>query len=308
MKTPKKIVVLGGGGFIGTHIVHKLYLAGHHVRVFERPQIMPFGHPERGGQCEWVTGDIQADHDLHKAIDGMDAVIHLVSTTLPKTSNDDPVYDIQSNLVSAVRLLEAMREKRVRKIIFASSGGTVYGRPLYQPIDEKHPTDPVCSYGIVKLAIEKYLSLYSLLHGVEPIILRLSNPYGEGQAHDRGQGIIAAFAHKIRQGQAIEVWGDGSVVRDYIHIDDVSDAFLKVVEYEGNCRLFNISSGHGVSINELLAQFAEITDRPIDCIYKHGRPFDIPVNILSNTLAAGELGWKPVISLPEGLRRTLNPE
>ena len=98
------------------------------------------------------------------------------------------------------------------------------------------------------------------------------------------------------------------MVRDYLHIDDVSDAFLKVVEYEGNCRLFNISSGHGVSINELLAQFAEITDRPIDCIYKHGRPFDIPVNILSNTLAAGELGWKPVISLPEGLRRTLNPE
>ena len=303
VKTPMKIVVLGGGGFIGTHIVRKLQHAGYHVRVFEQTSLSSLLQQDKA--LEWVYGDIRDDHDLHRALDGMDTVIHLVSTTLPKTSNEDPVFDVQSNLLPTLRLLEIMREKKLRKIVFASSGGTVYGLPQYQPIDEKHPAEPACSYGIVKLSIEKYLSLYQLLHGIEPIVLRLSNPYGEGQSHNRGQGIIAAFAHKIVTGQPIEIWGDGSIVRDYIHIDDVAEAFLRVMKYSGQSKVFNISSGQGISINTLLARFAEMTDQHINCIYKSGRPFDVPVNILSNALAVGELGWKPSVSLAEGLRRTL---
>lgn len=167
-----KILIFGGGGFIGSTIADRLLADGHSLRIFERPRVEPYREFAPTEVVEWVTGDLMSQHDVNEAIDGMDAVLHLVSTTLPKTSNDDPVYDVQTNLVATLQMLNAMVEKRVRRIIFISSGGTVYGEPNYLPIDEAHPTDPQVSYGITKLAIEKYILMYQHLHGIKATVLR----------------------------------------------------------------------------------------------------------------------------------------
>ena len=172
-----KIVIFGGGGFIGSTIADRLLVDGHELRIFERPRVEPYRKFIESERVEWVTGDFQSTHDVSDALVGVDAVFHLVSTTLPKSSNDDPIYDVQSNVVASLQMLNAMVVQNVRKIVFISSGGTVYGNPVYLPIDEKHPTDPLVSYGITKLAIEKYLRIFERMHGIKSVTLRVANPY-----------------------------------------------------------------------------------------------------------------------------------
>jgi UDP-glucose 4-epimerase len=299
-----KVTVFGGGGFIGSAICDRLLRDGHALRIFERPRVDPYRAFAAGEDVEWVTGDLLSMHDLGAAIDGSDAVVHLVSTTLPKSSNDDPVYDVQTNLVASLQMLEAMRARDVRRIVFISSGGTVYGTPQRVPVDEQHPTEPQVSYGIVKLAIEKYLLMYQRLHGFRTRILRVANPYGERQRVATAQGAVGVFLHRALRDEPIEVWGDGSVVRDYIYVADVAEAFARALAYEGEHSVFNISSGQGVSLNELLAQLEGLLGRPVERRYLAGRSIDVPANVLDNSLARRELGWSPQVDLARGLART----
>lgn len=299
-----KCVILGGGGFVGSAVADRLLLAGHSVRIFERLRVEHYRKFKASERMEWITGDFMSTHDVSNAIAGADVVLHLVSTTLPKSSNDDPIYDVQSNVVGTLQMLNAMVDRNVRKIIFISSGGTVYGLPKYLPIDEGHPTDPLVSYGITKLAIEKYLHLYECMHGIKSITLRVANPYGERQRVETAQGAVVTFLHRALQGKPIEIWGDGSVTRDYIHISDVAEAFLKAVDYCGTRNVFNISSGSGTSLNELAGKLEEYLGMPIERYYLPARPFDVPVSVLSNDLARSELHWAPTTSMREGIART----
>ena len=168
-----KIIIFGGGGFIGSAIADRLLRDGHELRIFELPRVEPYRPFTKDERVEWITGDFSSTHDVRGVMQGVDVVLHLVSTTLPKNSSDDPVYDVQSNVVASLKMLNAMVANNVRRIIFISSGGTVYGNPVYLPIDEKHPTDPLVSYGITKLAIEKYLAVFERMHGIKSIILRM---------------------------------------------------------------------------------------------------------------------------------------
>ena len=299
-----KCTLFGGGGFIGSAIADRLLRDGHELRIFERPRVEPYRAFTGDEKVEWVTGDLLSMHDLGAAIDGSDAVIHLVSTTLPKSSNDDPIYDVQTNLVASLQMLEAMRARDIRRIVFISSGGTVYGTPRRVPVDESHPTEPQVSYGIVKLAIEKYLLMYQRLHGFQARILRVANPYGERQRVATAQGAVGVFLHRALHDEPIEVWGDGSVIRDYIHVSDVAEAFARALVYEGPESVFNISSGQGVSLNELLAQLEGLLGRPVERRYLAGRSIDVPANVLDNSLARRELGWAPQVDLAQGLART----
>jgi UDP-glucose 4-epimerase len=299
-----KCTLFGGGGFIGSAIADRLLRDGHELRIFERPRVEPYRAFAAHEKVEWVTGDLLSMHDLGAAIDGSEAVVHLVSTTLPKSSNDDPIYDVQTNLVASLQMLEAMRARDVRRLVFISSGGTVYGTPQRVPVDESHPTEPQVSYGIVKLAIEKYLLMYQRLHGFRTRILRVANPYGERQRVATAQGAVGVFLHRALHGEPIEVWGDGSVIRDYIHVSDVAEAFAKALAYEGAQSVFNISSGQGISLNELLAQLEGLLGRPVERRYLAGRSIDVPANVLDNALARRELGWSPQVGLAEGLART----
>lgn len=299
-----KITVFGGGGFIGSTIVDRLLRDGHQICVFERPRVAPYRAFAKNEDVRWLTGDLTSVHDVTEAIDGADAVVHLVSTTLPKSSNDDPIYDVQSNLVSTLQLLNAMVAKGVGKIVFISSGGTVYGDPIYLPIDEQHPTNPKVSYGISKLAIEKYLLLYQHQHGIKATILRVANPYGERQRVETAQGAVTVFLDRALKGEAIEIWGDGTVMRDYLYVGDVAEAFARAVEYDGKESVFNISSGHGTSLNQIVTMIEEIAGHPVERIYRPGRPFDVPVSVLDNSLARIHLAWAPDVPLAVGMKRT----
>ena len=299
-----KIVIFGGGGFIGSTIADRLLMEGHELRIFERPRVLPYRKFTDLEKVEWVTGDLSSTHDVSDAVSGMDVVLHLVSTTLPKSSNDDPIYDVQSNVVATLQMLNAMVTHNVGKIVFISSGGTVYGTPTYLPIDEKHPTNPLVSYGITKLAIEKYLQMYSHLYGIKAITMRVANPYGERQRIETAQGAVGVFLHRALNGLPIEIWGDGSVSRDYIYVSDVAEAFVKAVEYQGSEYCFNISSGSGVSLNELIKILENMLGKKIKVNFRPGRPFDIPVSILSNDLAKKELNWKPKMQMLDGLSIT----
>jgi UDP-glucose 4-epimerase len=298
------ITIFGGGGFIGSTVADRLLLDGHALRIFERPRVEPYRRFAASEHVEWVTGDLMSVHDVAAAVDGADVVLHLVSTTLPKSSNDDPVYDVQTNLVATLQLLGAMVAKQVRKIVFISSGGTVYGNPVRLPIDESHPTDPRVSYGITKLAIEKYLLMYRHLHGIQPVILRVANPYGERQRVETAQGAVAVFLRKALLGETVEIWGDGSVTRDYVYIGDVAEAFARAVDYEGAKSVFNVCSGTGTSLEQLLAVIERVLDHKVERRYLPGRPFDVPVSVLANDLARQELEWQPRVGLDEGIRRT----
>ncbi|HUK78582.1 MAG TPA: NAD-dependent epimerase/dehydratase family protein [Thermoleophilia bacterium] len=298
------VAICGGGGFIGSAIVDRLLEDGHCLRILERPRVRPHRRFGPGEDVEWLAGDLLNVADAGRAIDGIDVVVHLVSTTIPASSSGDPIFDIDSNLVASVQLLNLMVAADVRRMIFISSGGTVYGTPVYLPIDESHPTEPRVPYGITKLAIEKYVRMFGYLHGIRPTILRVANPYGARQLPGTGQGVVSHFLSRAIHEQPFEVWGDGSVVRDYVYVSDVADAFARALNYEGEHTVFNVCSGVGISLNDLMG----VIERTLGCDvrreYRPGRDFDVPVSILDNSLARRELGWEPRVPLEEGIART----
>lgn len=299
-----KCIVLGGGGFLGSNLAEALVAAGHKVKIFDKPGFNATKKIESSESIEVLEGNFLNVVELSQAIEGCDVVYHLISTTLPKSSNDAPVYDIESNVVGTLNLLQAMVEKKVKKIVFLSSGGTIYGIPQQIPLNELHPTNPICSYGIGKLAIEKYLQLYHLLHGIDYAILRLSNPFGKGQSLAGIQGVITAFLHKVLTNQPIEIWGDGTVIRDYIYVSDVTNALLKAMDNCSADRLFNIGSGEGISINEIITHIETLIKRPVNYQFLPRRDFDVPVNILDISKAKEMLHWCPQVSFEEGLAKT----
>jgi UDP-glucose 4-epimerase len=295
-----KVVIMGGGGFLGSHLAETLLAHGEEVKVFDQPGGRYLNYSrERGAKI--VTGNFLDPNAVDEAISDCDVVYHLVSATVPQTSNENPQFDVEVNLIGTLQLLEQMRKSRVKKIIFSSSGGTVYGIPQEIPIKESHATDPISSYGITKLAIEKYLHLYWTLHGVEYCILRVSNAYGARQPITPTQGAIAAFLGRAASKEEIVIWGDGTVLRDYVYASDIANAFYRASLYQGESRVFNIGSGHGHSLNDIIAAIENITEVPLQVKYLPGRPFDVPVNVLDVTRAKSHLGWEPKVRLEEGV-------
>jgi UDP-glucose 4-epimerase len=299
----KRVLVIGGAGFIGSHLVDRLVAAGNPVRVLDRVPIDLRPRRHGAASVENVAGDFMDLSAIDAAVREIDVAYHLVSTTIPATSNVDPVFDVQSNLIGTLSFFKSAQAAGVRKIVFVSSGGTIYGNARAQPIRETDPTDPICSYGIAKLAIEKYLALFEFLHGLRFVALRVSNAFGERQ-RPGSQGVIAAFIQKALKGMPLEIWGDGSVVRDYVHVHDVVDALVRGAAYEGPRRVFNVGSGVGRSVNEVVEALRIVAGRPIECIHRASRPVDVPKSVLDVSLIKQELGWSPRIDFSTGLART----
>lgn len=295
-------LITGGSGFQGRHLTEALLNKGYRVRNLDR--FKPAQPPKE--DYEFLEGDFAASHQIADAISGCDVIFHLAYTTLPQTSNDDPDFDISSNVLGTVRMLDLAVKAGVKRFIFLSSGGTVYGNLTRVPVPENHPTNPTCSYGITKLAIEKYLRLYHQLHGLNSLSVRLSNPYGEYQRFDSRQGAVAAFCHKILTGNKITIWGDGSVKRDFIYIADVIGALIRMIDAPVSGCEMNIGSGEAVSLNGLIGHIEEITGLKADREYTPGRTFDIPVSELDIAFARESLRWQPAYSIRDGLVRTLD--
>jgi UDP-glucose 4-epimerase len=299
----KRCLILGGKGFIGSHLTEALISQGLSVRVFDRADAENLIETNLQSQVEFVESDFSDSKKLYSALVGCDICFHLISTTIPKNSNDSPSYDLQSNVINTINLLEQARKAGLKKIVFLSSGGTVYGEPKYLPIDEFHSTDPLCSYGISKLAIEKYLELYRSLYGIDYVVLRVSNPYGERQRLAAAQGAVAVFMGKALRGEKITIWGDGSVARDYLYIGDLIDSLLASINYAGKEHIFNIGSGSPTKLLELVATIESVIAKQVALEHLSARSFDVPINVLDIRRAKSELGWVPKTSLYDGLLR-----
>jgi UDP-glucose 4-epimerase len=292
------MLILGGSGFIGSHLVKALCASNVNVKVLSLgPNPLPC-YPT----LEYIEGSFLNKDILDKALDGVTTVYHLISTTNPSSSNLNPVADISTNLIGLIGLLDLMVAKKIFKIVFISSGGTVYGEPLYTPIDTHHPLKPICSYGVVKVAMENYLSMYSHLYGIKATILRVANPYGPGQSAMKGQGVIADFMHKIKNDTPIEVWGDGSSVRDYIYIDDL----ISICVMAGKTEImgtFNVGSGIGNSVKEIISSIESITGLKANVNYLKARRFDVKSVVLDISETKKLFSWQINYDLFEGIKK-----
>lgn len=294
-----KVLVLGGNGFIGSHLVDSLLEAGHSVRVFDRS-------PERFrpslANVEYVTGLFGDAFSIAEALAGVDVVYHLISTTLPGTSNLNPTADVEDNLIATVALLEQMVKTGVKRIVYLSSGGTVYGNPERNPVTEDHPLRPICSYGIVKVAVENYLFMFQQLYGISTIVVRPSNAYGPRQGHMGVQGIISTFLTKISEDEPLVVWGDGSIIRDYIYVTDLARICLIAGEADVS-GVFNVGYGKGYTISNIIETIADVVGRKPVVRYEPARYFDVREVVLDITKIRKKFDWIPEISLFDGIKK-----
>lgn len=300
--TNARCVILGANGFIGINLAKALSGQVSYLRAFGRDQTPP----KILQHCDWVSGDFTRSGTLGDVIADCDIVFHLINSGAPVDNTKGAIKNFENDVISTLHLLEECVQRGVQRIIFASSGGTIYGVPEKIPTPETASTNPISSYGISKLAIEKYLALYETLYGLEYRSLRISNPFGPFQLGLKNQGAIATFIRRAIAGDSIEIWGDGSTVRDYIYIDDVINAMLMAIKHDGTERVFNIGSGEGRCLNEVIAGIANELSGTINVKYINAREGDIPVNILDNRLAQKNLEWRVRVPFEIGIKQTIS--
>lgn len=295
-----RALVIGGNGFIGSGLVDRLRAMSYQTRVLD--QSGPRSDVDWYG-VDYVEGNLLDSRLLPSLLDGIDIVFHLASSTVPGTSNLDPIADVQSNLVGALNLCAAMIAAGRRRLVYFSSGGTVYGDPQQLPVPEVHPLHPISSYGVVKVAIENYLLMYERLGNLDPLILRPSNPYGPRQSGAGLQGVIAAFLGKARVNEGVHIWGDGEVIRDYLHIDDLI-TFAAAAGVGRQTGVVNVGSGQGHSLNQIVNLVRAATGAALPVTYAPKRDFDVAEVVLDISRAKAEFGWQPSIGLSDGIQAT----
>ena len=297
-----KVLVLGGSGFLGSHIVDKFLAEKHDVSVYD---LYPERFRRSPAKISFYTGDFGNVGALDELIgSGFDAVIHCVSTTTPKSSNESPEFDIQSNVIGTLYLLDICVKHKVGKVIFLSSGGTVYGDiGNMDTVDELHSVRPMCSYGVSKLTIEHYLDVYKHLRGLDYVALRLSNPYGERQSPLRALGALTVFLHRTLKRQKVEVWGDGAVTRDFIYVGDVANAvYLATINPISG--VYNVGTGIGLSLRDILSEITEVVKEEPSVIWMAARSFDVPRIVLNANKLKAATDWKCAVALKEGVAIT----
>ncbi len=296
-------VVIGGNGFIGSHLVDQLLLDGWDVTVLDlrerRYEAQPAG-------VRFIRGDLSQPYLVREALLGAEVVFHLAWATIHETSNLDPAADVRLNLIPAIHLAEACRESGARRLVFVSSGGTVYGPPKALPISEDHPLEPVTAYGITKLAVEKYLEMYHHLSGLDYVVMRPSVPYGPRQNPLAKQGAVAVFLYRVANGLPLHIWGDGSVTRDYFYVSDLVAGMTAAarVELAGRARIFNFGGPEAISLVRLVQLIERTVGRKAHVEFGPARPFDAAQIDLNTSRAEQILGWRPAVSLEDGLQRT----
>lgn len=298
-----RVLVIGGGGFIGQHLVENLLRKGHEVRNLD---LVPnrFTHP---ALSHWPGSFLQPEL-LREAITGIDTIYHLAATAMPRESNLDPYRDCVENIAGTISILQTAEAIGVQRIIFSSSGGTVYGSTETVPIPEEHQTNPITAYGISKLACEKYLRLYNKRGNngrLNTLSLRIANPYGPRQNIKTAQGALTTFCYNTVAGLPITIWGDGSVERDFIHISDVVHALYLAGTSDVSATEINIGSGCSCSLNHLLDLIGEIEGREIPRRYDLSRSFDVRRNHLDIRRAKELLDWEPQVPLQQGIAELL---
>ena len=301
LDTARERVLVIGGGFLGSRIAEIAADLGSRTVVLTRrpaPALRLVA-----GRCRVVVGDA-ADPDTMQSLLRRPAhVVYCAGGRLPTNSIDHPAADAVDTLQPLLSVLEAMRTTGGSRLTLLSSGGTVYGRPTTTPVDEDHPCHPLVPYGVSRLAAEGYVSIYASLHGVPARILRLANVYGPGQPDGRRQGIVTALLVAARSGTAVEVWGDGQVARDYVHVDDVADVVHRLPAPSVGPQVLNVGTGVARTVLEVAAAVESVTGIAVGLTMRPGRPYDVERIALSTRRLAATIPYAPW-PLEEGLRRT----
>ena len=288
--TSGPVVVLGGGGFVGSAITRRLVSDGYDVIVAERE---PPTDLDRLAGARVLMRDAGDPAIYEELLEGAAAVVYAVGCLFPGESNASPVSDIQNALTPLIQLLEALRRQPEVPMVFLSSGGTVYGNPMTIPVTEDHPTNPRTSYGILKLAGEKYIGMYRQLYGVQASVLRVANAYGPFQPPGRGQGVVGVFVERVARGLPVRVFGSGRVVRDYIHVDDVARAVGASIA-TATPNTLNIGTGVGTSVLQMVQLLEEISGRTIALDHLPSRDFDVESIVLDVATFRALVGRDPI--------------
>ena len=295
-------LVIGGSGFIGRHVTRLLCESGRDVVVLGRRVSAGYTLP---AGCRYISGDYSDRQFLHSVLKHGCEVIDLAYSTVPKTSYDDPVFDLVSNLPASVGLFQEALEAGVSRVVIVSSGGTVYGPPEELPLKESHPTRPVSPYGITKLTTDRYALMFHRNVGLPVVVVRPANAYGEEQRTGTGQGFIAAAIAAIRAGREVEIYGTQGTIRDYIHVADVAAGILSALDHGENGEIYNLGSGIGTSnldIVRILETPAGKSNLPVRTKILPERRFDVEANILDSSKLRSKSGWNPKIPLHAGIQ------
>ncbi|MBI2553115.1 MAG: NAD-dependent epimerase/dehydratase family protein [Candidatus Rokubacteria bacterium] len=299
-----KVLVTGGAGFIASHVVDRLLAGGHRVAVVDDLSTgrREFADP----RAPLHAVDIRS-RELARVFEAErpEAVIHLAAQTEVRRSVADPEFDAAVNIGGTLNLLLCCRRHRVGRVVYASTGGAMYGDAATLPTPEDHPARPASPYGISKLVAEQYLACWGALYGLGGISLRYANVFGPRQNPLGEAGVVAIFSHRLLRGEPITINGDGEQTRDYVYVEDVADATLRALEHADAGGALNIGTGVETSVNALLRRLERVAGARAEARHGPARPGEQRRSVLDASAAKRILGWTPQVTLDEGLRRTL---
>ncbi len=297
-----KVLVTGGAGFISSNLVDTLINLGHEVAIIDN---LSTGRRQNlNPKAKFYEASIRDDtvSEIFKK-EKPDIVNHHAAQIDVRKSGDDPVADAEDNILGSLNIILNCVKFGVKKLIYASTGGAIYGDPEYLPADEDHPINPICQYGVSKHTVEHYIYLYNVLHGLKYTILRYANVYGERQNPFGEAGVVAIFATQMLTGKESTIFGPGDKTRDYIHVSDVIEANIQAIEY-GNNSIVNIGTGVETSDQQVFDTLADVLEHKSPPIYASVRKGEVYRICLACSKAGGELGWKPKLTFKEGVART----
>lgn len=305
-----RTLVTGGAGFIGSHLTDLLIDKGHDVVVVDnlsRGRVENLAAAQETGKCTFVEADIlELDFDAFLAEQRPEVIFHLAAQIDVRHSVEDPIHDATTNILSTIRIAEAARKNSVRKIVFTSSGGSIYGTPERFPVDESFPIDPHSPYAASKSAGELYLNTFRHLYGLDCSHIAPANVYGPRQDPHGEAGVVAIFSQRLLAGEPTRVFGDGGNTRDYVFVGDVVRAFYLAAGSVGGGMRFNIGTSVETSDRELHALVAAAAGAQDDPEFAPARLGDVPRSALSFQRAKDVLGWEPEVAIGEGVRRTVD--
>lgn len=297
------IGIYGANGFIGRHLTRRLLAERRKLVTVARNYD---ARPESDERPRVVTADLRDRDLISRSLDGVSTVVQLMGCSTPAQGNARTTEDIKSNVIPHVEFLNLCIESGVRRFVFLSSGGAVYGPVDSVPVPETAATNPISSHGVTKLMVEKFIELHAQQDGLDYVILRVANPFGPGQVFRNGQGLIPALLKRYREGQPVTILGDGSAGRDYVYIDDVVDAIVAAVDLPDRARvILNVGTGVSRSIIEVVRTIETVGDLSFELERVPARPSDVPNIALDISRARQVLGWEPRTDFKDGVARTV---
>lgn len=295
----RRILVIGGAGYLGARLATRLKAEAYDVEILVRDhgKPTPIDVPVHIGGL----GNVAL---LRRILPSFETIFHVASGTTPGVSGRDPSLEAEFNIFPTLRFLEVLQAQPQAHLVFISSGGTVYGNQQSNPVGEDAPLTPLSFYGAGKVALETFLSAHARTHGNRLTILRPSNLYGPGQPNYHGFGVIRTMLQHLQDGTVMQIWGDGEAIRDFIYIDDLVNACIMSMHDPAPIGVYNVGSGIGYSIKQLVDIVGAISRRNLKVEYRKGRKIDVRAIVLDSTRLRTAVGWEPVASIETGIRNT----